>query len=392
MNLKPVLGALVSFLLVLPPISGSNETIARDLQARLARYGPTQPDSPQRQETLLEIDQLFLNDTLEPLGIVVRDMLATAISDITGSTYSAPTIWYLWNMGYVLKTRGEVIGFDIGEVELVPLMEQQKKILAESLDLLFISHMDSPHVDRDLVAMMREDAYAVCPNESAEVLDFIADRKCSVIAMEVGEKRTIGSVTVEALKGDDNRGTPMRCFLVSAGGIKVLQTGDNHVFADWMEEGSTRNVDFLMVGMERNPWIGQAIDAMNPRTVIPGGLYDLSHPKDTWIGFPYVLQLRSEGAAQILPIFFGEKSQGSGSVGSAFPTYLLVVPLLVAGIGVALVLKRPRSRSKEARRKARTTRCERRYVERLCLTCRDYTLKGGRPYCSRHNFYLDSGP
>jgi L-ascorbate metabolism protein UlaG (beta-lactamase superfamily) len=390
-GVKPVLGALLLLLLLLPSIAGSNETIARDLQAQLARYGPPQPDSPQRQEALLEIDQLFLNDTLEPLRIMVRDMLATAISEITGSTYSAPTIWYLWNMGFVLKTREAVIGFDIGQVELAPLADQQKKVLAESLDVLFTSHMDGPHIDKDLVAMMREDAYAVCPTGSEEGLEYIADRKCTIIAMEVDEKRTIGSVTVEALKGDDGRGTPMRCFLVSTGGVKVLQTGDNHVFADWMKAGSTRNVDVLMVGIERNPWIGQAIEAMKPRTVIPGNLYDISHPKEVWIGFPYVLQLRSEGATEILPLFFGEATHGQASGGSSFPAYLLIVPLLVVGIGAAVVLRRPRPRAKEARRKT-AQRCEKRYVERLCLTCRDYTLKGGRPYCRRHNFYLDSGP
>ncbi len=390
-GVAPVLASLVSFLLVLPSVSASNQIPARDLQAELARYDPSQPDSPQRQAALLQIDQLFLNDTLEPLRTMVREMLATALSDIAGSTFSAPTIWYLWNMGYVLKTRGEVIGFDIGEVQLVPFRNEQKKVLAESLDLLFISHMDVPHVDRDLVAMMKEDSYVICPNESVEFFDYIADRKCTIIGMKEGERRTIGSVIVQAFKGDDKRGTPMRCFLVFAGGIRVLQTGDNHVFADWMSRGSVRNLDVLMVGLENDPWIEAAIDALRPGIVMAGGLYDMSHPKDTWIGFPHVLRIRSEGTAEMLPMFFGERFQVRRSGRLSFPVYLLIVPLLVAGMGIALVLRRPKPKAKKAARKNGGA-CEKRYVERLCLTCRDYVLKGGRAYCSRHDFYLDSAP
>ncbi len=128
--------AFLPLLLATSVLPASNETIAMDLESRLKRFGPASADSVERRQVLLEIDGMFLNDSHAPLKMVAKGMISTALSEITGST-TTPSIWYIWNMGYVLKTSSSVVGFDLSEVLLSPLNEEQKRMLGETLDILF---------------------------------------------------------------------------------------------------------------------------------------------------------------------------------------------------------------------------------------------------------------
>jgi len=131
--------SLMATLLAPTASSATNESIARQLMTELGRFGPSHPDFAERRGTLLEIDDLFLNDSLGPLRILVKDIVSTALSEISGSQSSGTRVWYFWNMGYIVRTKGQVLGFDIAELQLSPLNGDQKKLLAESLDVLFVS-------------------------------------------------------------------------------------------------------------------------------------------------------------------------------------------------------------------------------------------------------------
>jgi len=289
-----------------------------------------------------------------------------------------------------------VLGFDIAELQLSPLNGDQKKLLAESLDVLFVSHVDNPHIDRDIVSLMRADSFVVCPAEDVSFFDTVLDRKCTILGMKAGEKRQVGSTTVEAYPGDHG-GPNMRCFLVSIGGVKLLQTGDQRTVADWMKEVAGKLLDVLMVNplWEYN-WTLQAVKTMNPTYVLPGTMYDMSHPKETWDGYPYAYQIRKDVGPTVFPMFFGEKLPIQASSPGSMPLALfglVVASGLVGGSGAVLWTKRrrPRGESPNPRQPAQLT-CERRYVPELCVTCRHYALKGGTIHCSRYNIRLDSEP
>jgi hypothetical protein len=390
-----LLGALLVIgLLPCQVLPETNETQARNVLNQLKRFRPGSEDA-QRQAALLDIDALFMNDSLASLAPIVKDLISTALSEISASGSSGTSVWYFWNMGYVAKVGGQVIGFDIAELELAPLNEDQKEILAKSLDILLISHVDTPHVDRDLVSLMREDAIVVCPAEEVEYFDYITDRKSKVIGMEAGTSRQVGSVQVEALYGDHGEGgAHMRSYLVSVGGVRLLQTGDQRTVADWMKDVGRKGVDVLMINpLWEFPWTVEAIQTIDPVLALPGTMYDMSHPKDTWRGYPYAYQLREEVGPAVVPVFFGEKlSIAAAGGGGTFPTALVVTAAILVSLPVAFVAMR-RGRAKRPMRPRAAhvpPECERRYVEKLCLACKDFVIKGGHPYCTRHKLKLRS--
>jgi len=388
--------ALVIFLmlpLTLVLSKGTSESMAGDIQMRLQKYGPGST-APERQQTLLEIDDLFMNDSLEPVKILLDKHLSTALWEISSSPVPRPTLWYFWNMGYILKTKSHVIGFDLPEVLLSPLSDEQKKILGQSLDMLFVSHVDTPHIDRDLVSYMRKDAYVVCPDEVVSFFDPIVDRKCKVIGMKIDQDDWVGPAHITAYFGDDRRGTPMRCYLVKVDGVALLHTADQHYVADWMKN-MTKHVDFLMMGpLEKDTWNVEAINLIMPTYMVPGGIYDMSHSKDTWDGFPYAFGLKERAKADVVPMFFGEKLQMGAKTEKPGPGIVIVTIglALAAGTGGALLWRRQQGlqgdRSARKKVRPREPECERRYVKNICLKCRYYVIRGGRPYCSKYNFEL----
>lgn len=372
----------------------SSEGLARNLSSQLQRYGPSDPGSVERRDALMLLDDLLLNESYEAPRTISADFISTAISEMTSSSRTT-SVWYIWNMGYVVRAKDKVLGFDLPEVLIDPLNEEQIRIIAQSLDFFFVSHMDKPHRDLDIVSLMGAESRVVCPQEVVESFDMVVDRQCEVVGMETGESLTIDGVQIRAFFGDDRRGTPMRCYHVNCGGVRVLQTGDQHYVADWMAELKGK-VDVLMIGpLEEFEWVVEAIETIQPRYTIPGGIYDMSHPRDTWAGYPYCYDLREQSEHQVVPMFFGEKLQLAGSGGGDLPIPYIAAFIALVGIGGAGAVLLSRRGEGQRRRKPRrgggeNHECERRYVERLCLTCKHYALKGGRPYCRKYNLYLDT--
>jgi len=380
----------IFFLFYLPgaPAEVDQERIADQLE----RFGPSQPDSPERKDVLMEVHALFMNDTHEPLKGALNDLISTMLWEISGTSAGGPKIWYFWNMGYILKAGNTIVGFDLPRLELDPLDDEQKRMLGESLDILFVSHVDKPHIDYDIVTHMVEGAYVVCPDEiAAESMNPVPGRKATVIGMKAGERRTVGPADVRAYEGDDRRGTSMRCFLVSVGGMRVLHTGDQHYVSGWMEDLPGGRVGVLMMGpMEDYSTTLDAIATVDPAYTVPGGLYDMSHPKDTWSGYDYSYGLRGDSGSRVIPMFFGEGFQVriESSGGTLVP--VIIVISAASGIGGVLIFRmKGRERGPGAKQAAEgQTRCEKRYVKNLCLKCRYYTIKSGGPYCTRYNFQL----
>lgn len=374
-------------------LAATNETIARQLMTQLGRFGPSYPDSPDRHDALLQIDSLFLNDSLGPLRALVKEMISTALSDIVGYQGSAPRVWYFWNMGYIVKAKGQVLGFDLAELQLAPLNAEQKKLLGQNLDVLFVSHVDNPHIDRDLVSYMRAESFVVCPAEDVSFFDTVLDRKCAIVGMKAGEKRQVGSTSVEAYPGDHGAGGPnMRCYLVSIGGTKLMQTGDQRTVAEWMKEVGRKSLDVLMINplWEYN-WTVEAVRTMKPSCALPGTMYDMSHEKETWHGYPYAFRLREDVGPNVFPIFFGERISIPTSSSDSL-SFVLIGLVAAAGVAVAYgaVARRRRTPGAKLPKPAADLMCQKRYVPELCVTCRHYVVKGGKIHCSKHNIALDS--
>ncbi len=393
-----LIAILLTTLISLPTIvSEANESTTRAIEMHLKKFGPASADSLERRNALLEIDELFMNDSLDTLKVLLNEFMSTALWEVSSSSETRPSIWYFWNMGFILRTRNHIIGFDLPEVLLDPLNEEQKRILAESLDIFFVSHVDIPHVDRDIVSMMRPDSYVVCPEEVVDFFDKnrLLDRECTVVTMKINETCTVDSVSVKAYFGDDRRGSPMRCYLVTSDGVRVLHTADQHYVSDWMREMAGKHIDVLMIDpLEQYSWVVEAINVIKPAYALPGTMYDMSHPKNTWDGYPYAYRLRDEAEPEVIPMFFGEKFQIRTTSGASLPVDIIMAIVVLAAVGVIGVVvlskrKGPRE-GKERRTESRGPACEKRYVEKLCLTCKYYVIKGGHPYCTKYNIKLDA--
>lgn len=243
--------------------------------------------SPERRLVLASLDAL-LHDTRNDDSPALHRFVDVRVERIVESLVRpAPkkklTVIKIYNDGYVVRSRSLTVGFDLcgtrGAVKIVP--DSLMRRIVGACDMLFISHRDPDHADRNVVAMAHEagiPVYGPADYDNAQVVPVREEFK------EVKLASRYGDVSVLPLPGhqDDLQNN---IYVVSfPEGFTVAHCGDQYNREDmpWLScarERMPRQLDVMII----NGWameMEETIRGFAPRMVISGHENEMGHGID----------------------------------------------------------------------------------------------------------------
>ncbi len=192
------------------------------------------------------------------------------ISEVKVTDLNKPAIWYLYNMGIIVKTPSQLFAVD--------LHHRRAPEFAKLLDFMMITHSHGDHWRNNLYTAMDAKGKTVISN-------FLKNPGAKNLCGYVPEKKktlTLGDITIVAGRCDHNAKlidftTP---YEIHIGSYTIYHTGE----CGRMDKiGVTRQPDLWVV----HPYCGlNAVKAsqkkIKPKKVVVGHLQELGHAKNRW--------------------------------------------------------------------------------------------------------------
>ena len=242
---------------------------------------------------------------------VVREMRATKVEGDT------PAVWYVYNMGVIVKTRKSLFSIDLCH-RLAPM-------IADELDFAIISHNHLDHYTREFYRAMDKRHKTVIQNFECNygAALYIVDGKLAGLqgGYSCGEcKYDIGDVTVRTYVSDHN--PILRKFVmpveIHIGNYTILHNGDTFNVQDLRP---TRTPDVWIHHawcwggcFERSEWeqseTMRGIRAFHPRLAVVSHHQELSHTPQGRRNFKEALDRKTaaeeSGTPAVVP-FWGDR-------------------------------------------------------------------------------------
>lgn len=193
----------------------------------------------------------------------------------TDRTESGLVVWKFYNMGFVVKSKGHIIGFDLwpGAVSGRQYTPEQLDVLTRKLDALFISHEHGDHVSRQLVEALLKAGKTVVVPDPAKALPGLSSP--NLVAMYgANSERQINEIRVRALPGAQGK-TPCNIYVVTLDGMNIVHNGDNTDHAIYPALAAMGKIDLAL----SNCWSGFApyFAAARPKLAVTAHENELSH-------------------------------------------------------------------------------------------------------------------
>jgi L-ascorbate metabolism protein UlaG (beta-lactamase superfamily) len=224
---------------------------------------------------------------------VLREVRETEVADP-----GRPAIWYLYNMGIVVKSADRTFAIDLVHpraAELVPF-----------LDFALITHNHGDHWTKPFYNAMNKAGKTVVSNflDNFGVKDWIING-----GFTRAEKTfTFGDVSVKTRQCDHNKYLVnfTTFYEIHIGDFTLCHTGDcsNHEKLKF-----SRKPDLWVV----HPYCGMdtvkaSVEAVHPKKVLVGHIEELAHPKNMWRwsysdGLKVKSNLESAGFAAVFPLW-----------------------------------------------------------------------------------------
>ena len=224
---------------------------------------------------------------------VLREVRETEVADS-----GRPAVWYLYNMGIVVKSADRTFAIDLVHpraAELVPF-----------LDFALITHNHGDHWTRPFYNAMNKAGKTVVSNflDNFGVKDWIING-----GFTRAEKTfTFGDVSVKTRQCDHNKYLVnfTTFYEIHIGDFTLCHTGD---CSDFAKLKFSRTPDLWVV----HPYCGMDVvqaskRAVHPKKVLVGHIEELAHPKNMWRwsysdGLKVKSNLESAGFAAVFPLW-----------------------------------------------------------------------------------------
>ena len=194
-------------------------------------------------------------------------------------------VFFLGQAGFILKTpKGELIAVDpylsdccnryFGFKRLMPYVLSPEEIV---FDYIVASHAHYDHFDPDSMSTLMSNGKtqfigALDTKEECEKLNI--KERTSFIA--VGDKISLGSVSLTAVRCDHGKDTPHAIgLLFEAEGKKIYMMGDTAYRPEWLADPQIQGVDLLVLpingafGNLNEKQAAQVIGALEPKLAVP---------------------------------------------------------------------------------------------------------------------------
>lgn len=259
----------------------------------LDRNPPDAGDEGARRGALLAIDDVLHITTASELDAVRSfyvDRISRAIGGIRSSPCSPARLWRMYNHGFVLKTEGGTVAFDlIRGYGRTSVDDSLARSLADGIDVAMVSHRHRDHADLELCRLVSgAGGRILVPPDLHEL--WAGEEGLDLVKLGPEETYDLGSLHFTALEGHHD-GPPDRCdcniyHLRVEGGHSAMHTGDHwinrrmpllpedeSILEEW---GRRFPVDLLLVN--RSPYhFSTIIDRIRPRLAVSSHENELSH-------------------------------------------------------------------------------------------------------------------
>jgi len=344
--------ALFLFLLILIGLLASYKKQlflqAKKFNQKIDSLPPSQSLS-KRKPILLEMDR-FVQDNFpynDPEGLIIYTWrfsplssffnlrLEKAIGEIETSqpTKNEIFLWYIYNMGLIIKSENTTVGVDLGQEWLSSKLTK----LADLVDLLIFSHPHPDHLNLKLAKRAVENGVPlIIPSGNVTPEAFFGERGISkkamsmteavakfakiknkdlIIEMAPGKTRTIKGVKITAYPATHGgpehlQSTPTRWFYFEIANTRFLHTDDGELKEVPVAYFSDK-IDVLLTAPPRtNP---EPILTINPQITLPLHHHELGHGKDACRNnLTDQIRLAEEVEKQkpeikVIPLIWGEK-------------------------------------------------------------------------------------
>ena len=271
-----------------------------DVEASLARCPPTLDPSPERRDALTMLDLMFHDPFARDRGPVRAFHARRAERTADALAHDAPptdgaTIYMFYNMGFVVRTRGVTLGFDLIRAKhLGPfaVADDVMKRIVDQCDVLFISHVHLDHADPWVAQTFIDQGKPVVAPPDLWTADPIHARltrlkRAATLRQAVPVRGGHASIDVvvdpgfQAIKTGD--GVTCNVYVVrTPEGLLVAHTGDNNTYrptgSNWADpRAGPQRIDVLLLNdwtMIQSP---KALRGYDPRLVIAGHYDELGH-------------------------------------------------------------------------------------------------------------------
>ena len=184
-------------------------------------------------------------------------------------------VWQMYNMGYVVKTKGLCVAFDLhpGVKMCPPLSGRQLRRLARRLDVAVVSHPHYDHQYRGFVRRMLQEGKTVVlpgrPEPGGDPPNVVRSRDCRLAT------RRVGPVGLRAYAGWQRGFIRNFVHVIQIDGYRIAHTGDNTRVGICEELVGEDGLDLALV----NCWAGynHLVRRARPRLILPGHVNELGH-------------------------------------------------------------------------------------------------------------------
>ncbi len=188
------------------------------------------------------------------------------LADKVPESRSILFVWVNSYAGIFLKTPGKTLLID--PVDVKPKNFPQ-------LDAVLITHEHYDHLDQHLVADIQKNTgcQVVADQTSAQKLKLLLPAN-KLTAASVGDKISLGNVTVKAEKCKHPAATPVTYIVTSEDGVKAWHTADSQSYPEMAQIGKAEEFDvvFCTVGIApgTSPQSGSEIAWLTkPKVAVP---------------------------------------------------------------------------------------------------------------------------
>jgi len=232
-----------------------------------------------REEAIIKLDNELKNNAARSsveLMSYYKHMLGQVATEMKEEVDSGIRIWSMYNHGFIIKTPDTIFAVDLvkGYYGWENSVNFPTEIL-EMIDVLLITHEHGDHNDPYIInQIINNSGYVVGPSET----------NIGNTPLAVGEFFQTNGLKITAHDGVHS--VPLRMYEIeTSNGIKIFHTGDNQMSSNLP---TIENLDVLLL----NAWINEsgsshattgmrnAIEAMNPKLMIPGHIQELGHEYD----------------------------------------------------------------------------------------------------------------
>lgn len=271
--------------------------------------------SEKRIELLKQVDE-FAKESVSEKGFspeiysLIKIRLDQALKEIpqTQVPKGKIKIWYLYNMGVIVKSSEKTIAFDLAGTYVYPNMADFTKFI----DVLFITHFHNDHFDIDVIQQaLKNGVTVVVPDEKVRVEDIglikdsngenimdILNGHGSVnfnnlfIAIKPQEKNIIKGINVTAYPSNHGAAGPngeagiapfpMDWYYVNLSGVTLLHMGDGDANGfDYQPDFANKNID-VFITHSSDPRTNESLVKLvpNAKIILPLHVLELGHSSD----------------------------------------------------------------------------------------------------------------